>query len=125
MARTPPIALLNRIKFLKPKAHKMFLKRATDDEIRSLCDCLLSVDMGLVPLNKIQFIKLSRNKRQIRHVINPRFTSISKKRKYLIQNGGTFLTSIASAILSYAQHGQKDEAGSSTSVRPHNGSLSG
>jgi hypothetical protein len=76
-----------------------YLKRASADEVRSLCECALNVCNGNIPLNKKQFGQLKKHKKILKTLA---FTKSSpwKKRRVLLQEGG-FLPVLASTALSF------------------------
>lgn len=75
---------------------KKYLKPASDDQIRSLCECALNICNGNIPLKSHQKKKLLKFKKDIQSVAFRKSSIISKK-KLFIQKGG-FLPLIASVV---------------------------
>jgi hypothetical protein len=74
---------------------KKYLKKASVDEIHSLCECTLNVCNGNVPVSQRTLNRLKPYARSIKKISQGK---VKNKRKYLIQHGG-FLPLIASAVL--------------------------
>jgi predicted metalloprotease len=86
-------------KFYKCNAKncKNLVKRASDEQIRTLCECALNVYKGNVPLKTKYLRRLREHKASLKRL---GFTkaNVGNKRKFLVQNGG-FLPSLAAAVI--------------------------
>ena len=91
----------------RPKVCKVLLKSASGDLIKCLCECVLNVIKGNVPLTPAQKRRLKRHKKDLRFLAK-RNSSLTKKKKVLQKGGllpavlapilGTILPAIGGAI---------------------------
>src|SRR3981189_3823090 len=67
---------------------KRVMRTAKPDDIKAVIDLTVKIMSKKVPLGK-KYIKLiMENRRTLRHLVHPKYSSNSKKR-YFIQRGGT------------------------------------
>src|SRR5215475_3440341 len=74
-----------------PQLRKTILSQATPELIQCIGECILNVSNGNVPHKKHKQVKAVAGK--VLHTLRNKTTSLNKKRKVLIQNGG-FLPAI-------------------------------
>ena len=67
-----------------------FLQHADNSLIAAICECALNILKGNVELTKAQKAYLSRMKKFIR-LLAKKSVSLKKKRKHIVQKGGSFL----------------------------------
>lgn len=91
------LALLKLIS--KSKRPKLYIKKCTKSEIKTLCECVLNVIRGNVSLTKSQKNHLSQHKQSLRKLAD-RKIPLYKKKKILIQNGEGFIPFILPAAIS-------------------------
>lgn len=90
--------LLRALTKLGIKERVALLKIVGDKEIHCLCECIYNTLKGKVPLTQTQKKGLSRHKVTLRRIVKPK-ESIHKKRKLLVQKGGSLLPLILSPII--------------------------
>lgn len=90
--------ILYVLKKAKPKLRNAILKHVDDIVIKTLNEILFNIMNKNHKINKSVFEKIKPYKNTIRKVCSPK-TSVSVKRKHLIQKGG-FLPVIISSLLS-------------------------
>ena len=88
--------LLRHLCKAKPNTIRSVIKTGDKDLINVFSECALNVLKGVVPLTKVQRIKLSRHKKCLRDLVN-RKTSNQKKKK-ILQRGG-FLGALLPPII--------------------------
>jgi hypothetical protein len=71
-----------------PKVRRVIINESPKDLVNTLCECVLNILKGNVPLKPIQKRRLSKYKGEMRKLINKRVSTSSKKR--LLQKGGLF-----------------------------------
>lgn len=72
------------------KSKRKFLKNCASKNIKSICECVLNLLKGNIPINKKQKNKLAPFKRSLRKLANKK-TPLYRKRAVLVQRGGGFL----------------------------------
>lgn len=82
-----------------PKLRRAILKCCNAELIKAICEVTLNVLRGVVPISEQQKKKLKRYKRVLRALIDKK-ASITKKRKFLNQTGGSFLPFLIPPVLS-------------------------
>jgi len=82
-----------------PKLRRGILKCCHNELIKAICEVTLNVLKGLVPINTQQKKKLRQYKKVLRALVNKK-VSIKKKREYLNQTGGNFLSFLLPPVLS-------------------------
>jgi hypothetical protein len=87
------IGFIKKFKTAGEQQRKKYLTQAAPSEIHSLCECVLNVCNGNIPINKRALVRLKPYKETLRKISAGKGT-----RKLLIQKGG-FLPLIASAVL--------------------------
>lgn len=107
MARTkqPPrlakhFTLLKLLSKAKPRQCRSIVSCANKDQIGCLCECVLNVLSGNVPIDNARRLKLRKYKGKFRKILDKR-TNLSKKRKLLEQSGG-FLPMLLAPIIGLA-----------------------
>ena len=91
---------LHVLKDAKPQARRAFLTSADDDLIKAI-ECAINTLNGNHELTKEDKGKLSKYKKRLRALVNPKI-SFKSKRKLLVQKGGfivPLLTSILSGVI--------------------------
>src|SRR5271156_6056815 len=72
----------------KPKGIKDVVKKCSDDEMRAFVDVLFNIMKKNVPISKKLEDVIRLHRKQIVHLIDPKY-SLKSKRKYFVQSGGT------------------------------------
>src|SRR5271156_3530845 len=72
----------------KPKGIKDVVKKCSDDEMRAFVDVLFNIMKNNVPISKKLEDVIRLHRKQIVHLIDPKY-SLKSKRKYFVQSGGT------------------------------------
>ena len=80
------------------KLRNAILQEGGKELIDCLCECVLNVIKGHVPLTKAQFKKLKRQRRPLEELANKK-TSLKKKRRLLEQKGGILLPSLIAPLI--------------------------
>jgi len=75
-----------------------YIRRASEDEIHSICECALNICNGNVPISKKQLKKLRKYRRSLQHLAAGR-SNLHSKKHYLKQKGGALLPIIAATVL--------------------------
>uniref|UniRef100_A0A2L2YW30 Uncharacterized protein n=1 Tax=Parasteatoda tepidariorum TaxID=114398 RepID=A0A2L2YW30_PARTP len=83
----------------KTKHCKSLLKKCSKSEIKTLCECVLNVLCGNIPLTKSQKNKLAPHKESLRKLSKKKL-SLYKKKKILVQKGEGFLSFLLPAAIS-------------------------
>ena len=91
------IRFIRKFKGAGPNRRKVYLRQATEDEIRSLVECGLNICNGNVSLNPRQHRNLKKYKTSLKKFSLGK-GSIKSKRHLLIQKGG-FLPALAAITL--------------------------
>ena len=98
-----PICTEQALQLLKDisqsKNPKLVLQKCPKSIIKLLCECILNVIRGNVPLTKSQKSKLSPYKQSLRKLSNKKIP-LYKKRKVLVQKGDGFLSILLPAAIS-------------------------
>src|SRR5277367_822445 len=65
----------------------MILKKATPEQVNTIVDITLNIMKKRIPLSKkgVKFVISKR--RELRHVLNPKY-SIKSKKRFIVQKGG-------------------------------------
>ena len=79
------------------KDQKLMLRAARPELVKAICDCIVNVVYGKVPVSSQVKSKLRKKVKILKQLTDPKKTTI-KKKNLLIQHGGGFLTSILGAI---------------------------
>ena len=87
----------------KPHQVKVFLKVADDDLIKSVCECVYNVLKSTVPITPRQKRRLLKFKQPLLSLVD-RDLPLTKKRKILIQKGGSFLSFLLPTVLGVLEH---------------------
>lgn len=82
----------------KPKLQKALLQNADKKLIQTLCECVLNILVGNVPVKERHKQKLARHKTLLRNIVKKGVDW--KQKKKVIQKGGTFFLSILAPIVS-------------------------
>lgn len=91
---------LELIKLISKTQHpQSLIKKCSKREIKTLCECVLNVLCGNIPLTKSQKNRLSPHKESLRKLSNKK-TPLYKKKKILIQKGEGFLSILLPAAIS-------------------------
>jgi hypothetical protein len=80
-----------------PKESRQYLRNASKQQIRSLCECSLNVATGNIPVKGKTLRSLKKHKHLIKTLSFGK-GNLDSKRKLLIQRGG-FLPVLASAVI--------------------------
>src|SRR5271156_5249601 len=71
----------------KPKGIKDVVKKCSDDEMRAFVEVLFNIMKKNVPISKKLEDVIRLHRKQIVHLIDPKY-SLKSKRKYFVQSGG-------------------------------------
>lgn len=91
----------------KSKNPKQIIKKASNRVIKALCECILNVIRGNVPITRTQREKLSSHKSCLRKLSDKK-VPLYKKRRILVQKGDGFLSLLlptAVSVISSLIHG--------------------
>ena len=83
------------------------IKKASTEEIRSICELCVNLQRGVIPISKQRLVKLKAFKKDIKR-ISLKTPSVKKKREYLIQRGDGFLPLLAPLIAIVAERWLRD-----------------
>lgn len=78
------------------------IKKASTEEIRSICELCVNLKRGVLPITKRRLTKLLPYKKEIKH-ISLKTPSIKKKRELLVQRGDGFLPLLAPLVAIVAE----------------------
>ena len=81
-----------------PAQRKAILKTADDALVRTICECVLNVLKGTVPVSKPAKKKLLPHKKSL-IALAEKSTPLHKKKKLLVQHGGNFLSVLSPPVL--------------------------
>lgn len=81
------------------KNPKQIIQKVPNSIVKSLCECVLNVLHGNVPLTKTQINSLSKHKTCLRKLSDKK-VPLYKKRKLLVQKGDGFLSILLPAAIS-------------------------
>ena len=81
-----------------PAQRKAILKTADDALVRTICECVLNVLKGTVPVSKPAKKKLLPHKKSL-IALAEKSTPLHKKKKLLVQHGGNFLSVLLPPVL--------------------------
>ena len=81
-----------------PAQHKAILKVADDTLARTICECVLDVLKGTMPVSKPAKKKLLVHKKPL-ITLAEKSTPLEKKKKLLVQHGGNFLSVLLPPVL--------------------------
>ena len=90
--------LLNILIKSKPKLRKNIILNSDKKFIKALCESILNVLNGNIPIDESQYNKLKKSKSTLRKLVSES-TNIDEKKKLLGQRGG-FLNIIIPAVIS-------------------------
>ena len=90
---------LKTLKRATPTQRKHILAQANTELVACICECCLNILNGNVKITKVQRKKLSRHAKTLRTLAN-RGIPVNKKKKIIIQKGGSFLPALLVPILS-------------------------
>lgn len=98
--------LLTALIHATAKERKALLKACNISRIRSVCECAYNLLRGNIPLSDERKQQLRKHKQALRRLVK-RGESWTKKRRYLVQQGGGFLlpillSTVLQAVLSKA-----------------------
>jgi len=79
-----------------------FVKNSKTDFIKCLCEACDNLLKGNIPINKKQKKGLHRHRNTIRFLASKKNESLVKKKRKLIQQGGTFLPILLPPLLAVA-----------------------
>lgn len=91
----------------KSRNPKLIIQKASNSVIKALCECVLNVLHGNVPITKAQREKLALHKNCLRKLSNKK-VPLYKKRRILIQKGDGILSVLlptAISVISSLIHG--------------------
>jgi hypothetical protein len=84
----------------KPSQRKAILETADNELILCLCECILNIINGNIPLKAQELSKLIKHKTNLRHLASLK-TPTKRRREILVQKGG-FLPAVLMPILGIA-----------------------
>ena len=88
---------IRRFHKCSPKTRERYLREASAEEVRSLCECALNVYQGNIPVKPKEVVRLKPHKETLKALSFGK-GGINKKRNILIQKGG-FLPLLAAAVI--------------------------
>lgn len=91
-------ALLAALVHADSKQRVALLRSADSSFVRCICECVLNVLHGVVPLQEHSKKKLRKHASVLRRLVNER-EGLHKKKKVLIQKGGAFLPALLVPLL--------------------------
>src|SRR5271163_4555585 len=68
----------------------MILKKASPEQVKTLVDITLNIMKKRIPLSKNGVTFVMSKRRELRHVLNPKYSLKSKKRFIVLKGGGIF-----------------------------------
>lgn len=77
---------------------KQILKAAKPELIKAVCDCIVNVVYGKVPINTQNKTKLRKKIKVLKELTDPKKPTLRKK-KLLVQHGGGILSSILGVVI--------------------------
>jgi len=80
------------------KTRDKYIKRASQEEIYTICECALNICKGNVPLSNKQLTKLKKYQRNLHHLAFGK-SNLQTKKRYIIQKGGGLLPIIVASVL--------------------------
>ena len=92
------LSLLKTLHQCSLAEQKNILKSARPELVNAICDCILNILQGNVPISTYHKRKLKAKKDILRKLVHPRKNS-SHRKKLLVQHGAGFLTSILGPVL--------------------------
>ena len=92
------LGILKVLHKAKPKLQKAILEHAEPSCIKALCDVILNVLKSVVKVSQTQKRRIARHKTHLR-LLASKGTSLSKKRKILVQKGSGFLSVLLQSVL--------------------------
>src|ERR1700679_269884 len=90
-------AFIKRFHKCTPSKRQKYLKEASAEQVRSLCECALNVTNGNIPIKGKLLSRLKPHKKLLRTISFGK-GGVETKRRLLIQKGG-FLPALAAAII--------------------------
>lgn len=92
---------LEQLKLIKKsKSCSATLKKCSKNTIKSLCECVLNLLKGNIPLTQYQKRKLKPHKRSLRKLADKSIPLYKKRRLLVNQKGGGFLSVLLPAAIS-------------------------
>ena len=95
-----PLDRLQRIGKGRGGKRQLFLQQCSDGVIQAVCECVLNVLKGVVPITRKQKEKLARHKEELRNLIRKEIP-LFKRREILVQKGNGFLSVLLPAAISH------------------------
>lgn len=92
------LPILKLIQTAKPKLRKSLISHCDLDFINTLVECVFNTVNGNIPLTETEKRKLKKFKTVLRKVLKTK-GGLCKKRKVIVQNGGTFLPQLLQPIV--------------------------
>ena len=113
------IPFLRLLQTTDTKQRRALIKTATIKQIRALCEIVLNVFKGIVPISEYHVKKLVSFKRTIHYLVN-KTVLLNKKKSHLLrlQSILPVLLKAALAIIDY--HGKRDDINPKTEIRESN-----
>ena len=91
-------ALLTAIAHADSTQRRALLRTADSNFVRSICECVLNILHGVVPLHPRTKRNLRRHAPTLRRLVNDK-GGFAKKKKALLQSGGSFLPALLAPLL--------------------------
>ena len=95
---TKNLELLKALNYCTNAEQKEFVKIARPEVINAICDCILNILNGNVPINTQQKKKLQAKKDILRKLVL-RKNKTPERKKLLVQHGNGFLTPILGPVI--------------------------
>ena len=90
--------MLNALNECSPAERKQLLRIARPELIHAICDCIVNVVYGKVPINNYKKCQLKKKVAVLKKLSSSKEPA-AKKKKLLIQHGGGFLSTILGPVL--------------------------
>lgn len=97
------LPILTLVKDAKPKLRKTILLNCDLSLIKTINECVYNTLLGNIPLNDSEKEKLKKFKTVLRKILKTD-ACLKKKRKVILQSGGSFLPTLLAPIVTAANH---------------------
>lgn len=92
------LPILKLLQSAKPKLRKSIISNCDLDFVNTLIECVFNTVKGNIPLTESEKKRLKKFKTVLRKVLKTK-GGLCKKRKVIVQNGGTFLPLLLQPIV--------------------------
>lgn len=95
------LPLLQLLAASKPKTRKKILKAANFELVTAIVECVYNVIVGNVAVSSKRCAKLKTYKKILRRIQSTKENDWLKKKKIIVQSGGSFLPLLLQPVISY------------------------